>query len=182
VCVFSIGERLLVTGGDEMTEKGTRPRAAAGRAEDGLRTPRRCALYLPGHTVHFIQARLGWEEPESREPARLVAIEGNLLVVRVGSKERRYRNHEPERLGEAAERFGPEVMVQESLHLLLLPSDTGDLCFCIARAHEPWRECVAERPSGPLDAESAVDLLERFGGFYARSAGPEATAGRDVPR
>src|SRR5688572_26662113 len=92
-----------LSGGDEMTQTNEAGPAAERRPSDELRPPRRCALYVPGHAVHFIQARHGWEQPELRKAARLVAIEGNLLVFQLRRGERRYRNHEPERLAEAVE-------------------------------------------------------------------------------
>jgi hypothetical protein len=127
-----------------------------------------CALYIPGHTVHFIQARHGWEERRPRLPARLIAVEGNLVVVRVGSYERRYRNHEPDRLRAAAERAGGEVLVQAGLSLLWIPHEGGDSLFCIADADLPWRECLVEDDApGPLSTKEVVErLLERGGGVF----------------
>lgn len=52
-------------------------------------TPWRTNLNAPGHTVHVIQARHGWEERKPMVPGRLLAVEENLIVVRTAGRERR---------------------------------------------------------------------------------------------
>jgi hypothetical protein len=141
---------------------------ASGEASGDIGPVRRCALYSPGHTVHFIQARHGWEERRPKVPGRLVAVDGNLIVVRMAGRERRYRNHEPERLRSAAERAGGEVILQAGLALLTVPHEGGGYVFSIADADEPWRACLVEEDDpGPLTtAEIARRILDRGGGYF----------------
>ena len=131
-----------------------------------------CALYLAGHTVHFIQARHGWEERKPRVPGRLVAVEGNLVVVRVGQREARYRNHTPARLRAAAERAGGEVLVQQGLSLIWVPREGGASVFSIARAELPWRDCLEEEDApAPLTTQEVAERVLERGGGYFRPAG-----------
>ena len=37
----------------------------------------RCALYTPGHNVHFVQTRLAWENPEAYLSAEFVMTGSN---------------------------------------------------------------------------------------------------------
>ena len=128
----------------------------------------RCALYLPGHTVHFIQARHGWEERRPVVPGRLVAVDATLVIVRLGGRERRFRNHEPQRLRAAAEEAGGAVGVQEGLSLLSVRQEDRWPMFSIADAGVPWRACLREEEDpGPVTSdEMARRILDRGGGYW----------------
>ena len=105
-------------------------------------------------------------------PGRLVAVDGNLIVVRLAGRERWYRNHEPARLRSAAERAGGEIVVQEGLSLLTVRREGGGYVFSIANADETWRDCVAEEHDpGPLSAEEMAERILDRGGGYLRPAG-----------
>ena len=66
-----------------------------------------CPLYLPGHNVHWIQARLTWNEPQHDPiPATLLAVETDgEFTVEVDGEVRRYWNHEPQRLTRALRKY-----------------------------------------------------------------------------
>jgi hypothetical protein len=128
----------------------------------------RCALSLPGHSVHFIQARHSWEKRRPVVPGRLVAVDGTLVVVRLGGRERRFRNHEPQTLRAAAEEAGGAVGVQEGLSLLSVRRADRWAMFSIADAGVPWRACLREEVEpGPITSlEIARRILDRGGGYW----------------
>jgi hypothetical protein len=136
-----------------------------------------CDLYIPGHTVHWIQARLAWEHP--REWAVLEAVQGRVITVRFSDRMARYRNHDPEALLDIAG-HGSSVLVSERYGTLSAPTGRGTFgCFCIADADEPWRACSVA-PMGPVSHQDLVDRLEDRGGFSIPGALlPSIDAGLD---
>ena len=135
------------------------PGSQTGRSR---RAQPECDLYIPGHMVHWIQARLAWEHP--REWAVLEGVQGQVITVRFSDRIARYRNHQVEALLDVAER-GSSVLVSARYGTLSVPSDHGSLwCFCIADADEPWRACSVA-PMGPVSCQDLIDRLEDRGGF-----------------
>lgn len=150
-----------------------RERSDRGEGDDGwLPEPRRCALYLPGHTAHPIQARLGWEDETPGEDGRLRNIEGNELVIEFEGGERRFRNHEAQRLAAVAERLGERVVYRARLGLLRFSQPAGarigGFLFCVAVAEATWRECVSEAPRGPATVEQIAHATLNHGGFFGK--------------
>lgn len=142
--------------------------SASGRDPiTGNLRPRRCGLYLPGHEVHWIQAKKSAEERTPPERAKLVAVEGDdLVVVRmVGLREYRcYHSHEVPRLVEAAGGFERAVEVQQRWGILW----TGGGRFCVCRYGREWSPCPETPltlPAGPVGAEELVRLVRERGGF-----------------
>ena len=126
-----------------------------------------CDLYVPGHMVHWIQARLSWEHP--REWGVLDAVQGQVITVRFSDRVARYRNHEVAALLDIAEP-GTSVLVSERYGTLEIPMGHGTFrCFCIARADEPWRQCSVA-PRDPVSYQDLVTRLEDRGGFSIPSA------------
>jgi hypothetical protein len=77
------------------------PESARGRKQPrNLKTgrwwPRKCELYVSGHTVHHIQA-LRSHDAEKRVGG-LAAVEGTVITADFNGDIEHYRNHEPERL------------------------------------------------------------------------------------
>jgi hypothetical protein len=135
------------------------PVAEVGRSR---RPPPECDLYIPGHGVHWIQARLSWEHP--REWGVLEEVREQVVTVRFSDRFARYRNHEVEALLDVAPP-GTSVLVSVRYGTLGVPSDHGSLwCFCIADAAEPWRECSVA-PHGPVSIDDLVERMEDRGGF-----------------
>ncbi|HZD65463.1 MAG TPA: hypothetical protein VE152_05150 [Acidimicrobiales bacterium] len=149
------------------------------RQEDGAgpgkrRVPpaKHCGLYIPGHTVHFIQAKRSSRE-EEYPPAsgEVTGMEGNMITVALADGTHRYRNHEVPRLAEILGGTTGPVVVQWGLHLLKVAGDRGSwYCFAIADADEPWRPCDSE-PLGSADPRSVVERLLTHGGVMV--PGPE---------
>jgi hypothetical protein len=142
---------------------GRRAERSAGSEAGRIRRAQpECDLYIPGHMVHWIQARLAWEHP--REWGVLDEVQERVITVRFSDRIARYRNHQVEALLDVAE-HGSSVLVSARYGTLSVPSDHGSLwCFCIADADEPWRACSVA-PEGPVSYEDLVDRLEDRGGF-----------------
>ena|SRR5271157_3565545 len=135
------------------------PGGEAGRTR---RAQPNCDLYIPGHMVHWIQARLSWEHP--REWGVLEEVQGQVITVRFSDRMARYRNHQVEAVLDVAEPGSP-VLVSTRYGTLSVPSDHGSLwCFCIADAERPWRSCSVA-PGDPASYQDLVDRLEDRGGF-----------------
>ena len=113
-------------------DRGGRGEHSPGGEPGRRRRPQpNCDLYVPGHMVHWIQARLSWEHP--REWAVLDAVLGQVMTVRFSDRVARYRNHQVEAVLDVAEPGSP-VLVSERYGTLSVPSSDGSLwCFCIAR-------------------------------------------------
>jgi len=121
-----------------------------------------CGLYLPGHCVHWIQARLGWEDTENLpEEGRLVDVGSDgTLIVDVGEEVRRLWNHQPERISDAAARRGDVVFHQPRWGLLAIPQGASRYLFCVAPSESSHRPCPVEAPTG-----TPAELLRTAGGF-----------------
>jgi hypothetical protein len=126
--------------------------------ESGFLHPRQCESYLPGHTVHWIQANRSAGQPH--ETGTLIGVEGNVITVEVDGTTKTYRNHEVERLVEIVG-LGGEVRICESYSIL---QGGGNYCFSIVDASKPWREC-GDEPLTDTSAEGLVDRLTSHGGF-----------------
>jgi hypothetical protein len=122
-----------------------------------------CDLYIPGHEVHWIQARQSSKPPHSW--GILDDVSGQVITVRFLDRVVRYRNHHAEAVLEVAQEGG-RVRVSEDCGLLGIPlkKAPGDVaCFCIVDADEPWRPCSVDPPVSSLDG--LVDRMEDRGGF-----------------
>ncbi len=107
-------------------------------------SPRRCASFRPGHTVHWIQALHTANKPEERartRPGRIQLLEGEVIEVRFDDGTvRRYRNHDTGRLAAKVSR-STLVRVNEGYSILR----AGSFGFSIARDKgRPLEPCVTE--------------------------------------
>jgi hypothetical protein len=127
-----------------VTHKPTR--AALDRVDHA-----KCALYRPGHQVHFIQAKLSWEgDPLKYRSGSLVSVEDDgWITVEVDGAEVRVWNHEPARARHRIEAAGGLVVLREP-HILATPSADGNALFSIS---ETVTACVP--PSAEADNSPA---------------------------
>src|SRR5579872_1480249 len=74
-----------------------------------------CALYTPGHQVHFIQARLAWEtDPANYRNGTLVSVEDDgWITVEVDGEVLRFWTHDPARARECFEASAGRVGLPE---------------------------------------------------------------------
>ena len=132
-----------------------------------------CTLYVPGHTVHFIQARRSCEEPGEQEHGRIRAIQQGVIAFETATGIRTYRNHETACLRAILVAHGAEAILDGRWQLLKVPHDGGSYYFCVAPASAPWRRCRSDTPS-KMDAAALADRALTHGGFLV--------PGRDVLR
>ena len=129
-----------------------------------VRAPRRCTLYVPGHTVHFIQAIHSAKEPRRPRSGRITVVGSGVLTVEFDDEVRRYRNHETARIGDLVRERGPEVNLDEGWSILRLPHRGGAYCFSIVSADEPRRRCLTDEQTR-FDVEGIRQRLISHGGF-----------------
>lgn len=121
-----------------------------------------CDLYIPGHCVHWIQARRASIERHSW--GRLVAVDDDVITVAYLDGIGRYRNHLAGKLLDVAAP-GTKVAVCQRYRILRVDAEhRTDMCFCLADADDPWRPC-SEAPRGPISFEDIADRLRDRGGF-----------------
>ena len=129
--------------------------------ESGHLRLRHCQLYIPGHSVHWIQAKKSYGEPH-RE-GRLTAVDGDIVTVDFGDEVKKYRQCDPDRLLDIVG-IGGGVGVCERYSILRTPSRDGHYVFCIADVDEPWVPCDYS-PLTSASPEALVERLETHGGF-----------------
>jgi len=129
--------------------------------KSGFLKPRRCELYVAGHTPHVIQVKVCLrQEPLA---GKLRSVDGNVITVEFGDDVEQFRNHEPERLLEIVG-IGGTVRVFSSI----LQGWTNHV-WSVSPAADPWLPCNNE----PLTATTPEALAERIrthGGFLVPGA------------
>jgi hypothetical protein len=127
----------------------------------------RCGLYLRGHDVHWIQAKLSAQQRSERpfRPGHLVGVQSDgLVIVEVDDVLHRLWNHDPQRLKRLVARNRGVVSYQPGLGLLRTASSGGSYLFCVADADNPdVRACPNSPPTGTM-----IELLRNAGGFSIR--------------
>ncbi|MDE3064396.1 MAG: hypothetical protein KGJ36_01855 [Acidobacteriota bacterium] len=132
----------------------------------GIGLPTNCGWYLPGHCVHWIQARKGWEDTEYKpESGRLVDLrDDGTVIVRIGSEIRALWNHQAARIGDVVT-LGARVYHQPRWGLLSTsPGGMGGL-FCVAASSADHVAC----PPNPR-VGSPAELLRTAGAFSVRGS------------
>jgi len=119
-----------------------------------------CALYTPGHQVHFIQARLSAEDdPVHRRMGKLLALDDNgWITVDVDGELLRFWNHDP---GRARACFATSSgnVVLASRGLLHAPHEGGRCCMCITT--DAPTPCMA----APAAGSELADQVMTHGGI-----------------
>ncbi len=133
----------------------------------------RCGLYLRGHDVHWIQAKLSVQQ-RSERPSRsghLLDVQSDgLVVIEVQGVLHRLWNHDTDPMKHSADSSRGTVSYQPGFGLLRTKSAEGSYLFCVADENSPdLRPCPDRLPTGTL-----VELLRNAGGFSI--PGREASA------
>ena len=129
-----------------------------------------CQLYLPGHKVHYLQARLSHDRGKGRFlPARVISSSDADIGVVVMGRERHLRNHHMARL---RRHLGAEILFHERLGLLKIPS--GGYLFCVTDADLPWTPCRSLPAQANDSGEVLAERLRSAGGFVIASPAPPA--------
>jgi len=99
--------------------------------ESSIPPVRDCGRYLPGHSVHWIQARLTWNQPVAHTAVEIVHIGAASVLVSADDGLRQFWNHDVDRLRALVEQHGPfgalvgyHVLRLESGHLLCLKENS----------------------------------------------------------
>jgi hypothetical protein len=126
--------------------------------------PEACDLYLPGHCVHWIQARKASTEAHSW--GRLVnVVDDGIITVEFLDGVGRYRNHRVETLLDIAAP-GTKVAVCERYRTLRVDIDyRTSTCFCITGIDDPWTPCSCE-PLISVTLQSLAERLNLRGGVH----------------
>jgi hypothetical protein len=128
------------------------------------RAPEQCTLYVPGHMVHVIQVFHSRSEPRTPRSGSIVSVGSGVVIVDLGGEQRRYRNHETQRIRDVVRDHRPEVNVDEGWSILRLPHPGGTYCFSIASADEPLLPCRTDEQTR-FDVEGIRERLISHGGF-----------------
>jgi hypothetical protein len=150
-----------------------------GRKEPMSNRAYSCGLYLPGHDVHWIQAKRSVQEQTQRPsmPGRLLETQPEgLVIIEVQRVIYQLWNHDTDRIQDLVAANQGAISYQPGFGLLrtaasLTSSGTAEqstpatgasfYLFCVADANDPkLRPCPTNAPSGDL-----VDLLRNAGGF-----------------
>jgi len=122
-----------------------------------------CALYTPGHQVHFIQMRLASEtDPANYRNGTLVSVDDDgWITVEVDSEALRFWTHDPARACECFEESSGHVGLPEH-GVLHAPCRSGRYCICVAS--DGPTPCV---PPSPVELTPAglVARIRTHGGF-----------------
>lgn len=140
-------------------------RSAHGTGDESHEKHPRCDLYVPGHLVHFIQAKMASRSERPVRWGRYGGIENGRLVVRfLDGSAGRYRIHRPEEVAGVAE-VGDKVRVCEGLRYAAISRRFEHvLSVCIALTDDAWRPCSVASGE-PATLEELTDRLEDRGGF-----------------
>ena len=123
--------------------------------------PKRCGLYIPGHEVHAIQARLAGRDLPNALPAKFLgATADGDLSIEVNGELLRLWSHDPDRLQQLA--FGSEgpITYQRRWGLLRVVNEMSSSLFCVAGEGNEVQACPSTPPGGTPE-----ELLRTAGGF-----------------
>lgn len=169
-----------------MTTPGNAARARGERATRRSEAHPACDLYVPGHLVHFIQARKAWESDDPVRWGRFEGVDDGCLVVRFLDGTGRYRIHRPSEVARVAA-HGDKVRVSERWRIASISRRFEQLsAVCIALPDDPWRPCSLA-PDEPDSFEDLADRLTDRGGFLvpgrlaARFVGPAQEGDDGLP-
>ena len=124
----------------------------------------RCGLYLRGHDVHWIQAKLSVQQQSERpfRPGHLLDVQSDgVVIVEVDDVLHRLWNHDTHRMKHLVARNRGVVTYQPGFGLLRTRSSEGSYLFCVADADSPdLGSCPDSPPTGTM-----IELLRNAGGF-----------------
>jgi hypothetical protein len=128
-----------------------------------------CALYTPGHQVHFIQMRRASEtDPANYRNGTLVSVDDDgWITVEVDGEALRFWTHDPARARECFEESGGHVGLREH-GVLDAPCADGGGRYYICVATDGPTPCV---PSSPVELTPAglVARIRTHGGLMIPS-------------
>jgi hypothetical protein len=115
-----------------------------------------CGSYAHGHNPHWIQAKLGWTDPDRAPlPGRLLDIfeDGTFIVEDDVGQVIRLWNHDPERLARLAAVNENEIQIQLGLYMIKTKSHDGNYVFCVSPEEERTLCGPSYNPKRPDDEQ-----------------------------
>jgi hypothetical protein len=115
------------------------------------RRVRQCGSYLPGHTVHHIQARQAWLHPENRRTGRIRSIAGKVVeFVSDDGEELTLATHDPGHVARLVAELGSGVIYDPRWGLLRFEVPEGAMLVSVSRdpAIGPCPGCPGAQRSG----------------------------------
>jgi len=125
--------------------------------------PTTCALYTPGHNVHFIQAKLGWEtDPATYRHGTVICVQSDgWITVEVDGEPLAFWTHDPARARECFQRSAGIVELP-GYSLLHAPHAGGRYCICVST--DGPTPCAAPSPID-LTPAGLLSRIRSHGGF-----------------
>lgn len=127
----------------------------------------RCVLYTPGHSIHWIQARLTWKNPKHHAAVTITEIDEVGFVVETSDGPVRFLNHDTVSLQRYVDQVGREGSLVGYGVLQLPTTAEGAIpMICVIRDEgEPLDRCIQSDdlpalPSGATPTQIAEHLLE----------------------
>jgi hypothetical protein len=125
-------------------------------------TRRHCQLYVPGHTIHYLQAIKS--TGQHHQWGILIGITWDMILVEYLDRVGVYRNHKAEELLRVAD-LGDQVRVCEKFSILRIAGERNcNHCFSVVDADAPWRPCDFT-PLTDASPEALAERLITHGGF-----------------
>jgi hypothetical protein len=125
---------------------------------NGVPAPLLCGGYTAGHDMHFVQARLSWENaPIGERTIDAITSDGTIRFT----DDTTCWNHHPERLQAIIDRSDRRVELRR-YPVLTVPGNGRHWLFSVASEVDPCRPETAESHPG----ESFLEELVRRGGAY----------------
>jgi hypothetical protein len=120
-----------------------------------VRPPKKCGLFRPGHTPHWIQIFKATEDRVNLpSPGRLLeARPDGTVIVAIEGEELLLWHHQPERIREAASVSGGVISYQPRWGMLWVPRNASRYAFCVASAPGSQWECPTQPAARQTDHE-----------------------------
>jgi len=126
-----------------------------------------CDLYLPGHRVHWIQAKHAFGAPAIW--GHIAGVGDNEITVDLIDRVGRYRTHDTTWFKDA-DWIGAKARVCESVgHLVVEAGPESSMGFSIALDDSEWVPCCVDRLESDIP-ETLHDRLVARGGFVVAGA------------
>jgi hypothetical protein len=129
-----------------------------------------CGIFLPGHTVHWIQGKKSAEPWQPVIPVSFVVHDDGLVDIEGSDLKLTLWNHGPGLLRSEFSSGGGRAVWKPRFHVLAVPGPSGRV-FNMARPDErtPCRQRVRPREGEPVE-EYILRAMHEDGGYIIRGS------------
>ena len=121
-----------------------------------------CLSYLPGHTVHYIQAREAWRHPEYRRAGMVRRIVGQAVEFQSDDGESlQLFSHDPEDVAWLIAELGSRAVYDPRWGLLRFEVPTGAMLVSVSEKPEIG-PCSAKERGGTMTRPHEDETAEEF--------------------